>query len=161
MPDFGGNQLRLNYISAETAATFSTLQVNHGRGREVRPPFAFPKFPFNDSRLLFRKRKLTDKSIPPSLLRDPDFVSESRMYQDLLEMERKLDWTMTRKKLEVQDALSRNPSVSHFLSSQFCPLEANAIRRSLLGRPQEHSGCSSATPSLGSRGRQVRAVQKL
>jgi SWI/SNF-related matrix-associated actin-dependent regulator of chromatin subfamily D len=34
------------------------------------------------------------------------------MYQDLLEMERKLDWTMTRKKVEVQDALARIPTVS-------------------------------------------------
>jgi len=33
------------------------------------------------------------------------------MYQSLLEMERKLDWTMTRKKVEVQDALSRTPTV--------------------------------------------------
>ena len=33
------------------------------------------------------------------------------MYQDLLEMERKLDWTMTRKKVEVQDALVKTPTV--------------------------------------------------
>lgn len=33
------------------------------------------------------------------------------MYQSLLDMERKLDWTMTRKKVEVQDALSRVPTV--------------------------------------------------
>lgn len=33
------------------------------------------------------------------------------MYQDLLEMERKLDWTVTRKRVEVQDALSRTPTV--------------------------------------------------
>jgi len=34
------------------------------------------------------------------------------MYQDLLEMERKLDWTMMRKRVEVQDALGRTPTVS-------------------------------------------------
>jgi hypothetical protein len=34
------------------------------------------------------------------------------MYQDLLEMERRLDWTMMRKKVEVQDALTRNPTVA-------------------------------------------------
>ena len=33
------------------------------------------------------------------------------MYQELLETERRLDWTMTRKRIEVQDALSRTPSV--------------------------------------------------
>jgi hypothetical protein len=45
------------------------------------------------------------------------------MYQDLLEMERKLDWTMTRKRVEVQDALGRIPTVSpraeHWSSSMF------------------------------------------
>jgi SWI/SNF-related matrix-associated actin-dependent regulator of chromatin subfamily D len=33
------------------------------------------------------------------------------MYQGLLEMEKKLDWTMNRNKVEVQDALARNPTV--------------------------------------------------
>jgi SWI/SNF-related matrix-associated actin-dependent regulator of chromatin subfamily D len=33
------------------------------------------------------------------------------MYQDLLGMERKLDWTMIRKKAEIQDALVRTPTV--------------------------------------------------
>lgn len=37
------------------------------------------------------------------------------MYQDLLEMERKLDWTMMRKRVEVQDALGRIPSVCFLL----------------------------------------------
>ncbi|KAF8153953.1 SWI/SNF complex protein [Crassisporium funariophilum] len=48
------------------------------------------------------------------------------MYQDLLEMERKLDWTMMRKKVEVQDALARTPTtirtlrifLSHTVSGQ-------------------------------------------
>ena len=39
------------------------------------------------------------------------------MYQDLLEMERKLDWTMTRKRVEVQDALARTPTVIFFSHS--------------------------------------------
>lgn len=59
----------------------------------------------------YRKRKLTDKAIPNVILQDPDFAEDSRMYQDLLETERKLDWTMMRKKVEVQDALARNPTV--------------------------------------------------
>ncbi|KAF8622625.1 hypothetical protein AX15_006878 [Amanita polypyramis BW_CC] len=37
------------------------------------------------------------------------------MYQDLLEMERKLDWNMMRKKVEVQDALSRTPTTTRTL----------------------------------------------
>lgn len=34
------------------------------------------------------------------------------MYQDLLAIERKLDWTMTRKKVEIQESLTRTPTVS-------------------------------------------------
>lgn len=34
------------------------------------------------------------------------------MYQDLQDMEKKLDWTIMRKKAEVQDALGRTASVS-------------------------------------------------
>ena len=58
-----------------------------------------------------RKRKLMDKSVPNAVLKNPDFAADSRMYQDLLEMERKLDWTMMRKKVEIQDTLARNPTV--------------------------------------------------
>ena len=58
-----------------------------------------------------RKRKLTDKAIPNVLLENPAFAEDSKMYQSLLETERKLDWTMTRKKVEIQDALSRTPTV--------------------------------------------------
>jgi hypothetical protein len=39
------------------------------------------------------------------------------MYQDLQEMERRLDWTMTRKKVEVQDALGRSMTVCTVLRS--------------------------------------------
>jgi len=61
---------------------------------------------------LYRKRKLLDKSIPNVILQNPEFEEDAQMYQDLLNMERKLDWTMTRKKMEVQDALARTPMVS-------------------------------------------------
>src|ERR1700733_4860450 len=55
--------------------------------------------------------KLTAKPIPNLILQNPDFAEDSRMYHDLQEMERRLDWTMMRKKVEVQDALTRNPTV--------------------------------------------------
>ncbi|EMD32802.1 hypothetical protein CERSUDRAFT_143379 [Gelatoporia subvermispora B] len=54
-----------------------------------------------------KKRKLTDKNLPNALLQSSEFSADSQMYTDLLQMERKLDWTMTRKRVEVQDALSR------------------------------------------------------
>ncbi|KAJ7355471.1 SWI/SNF complex protein [Mycena albidolilacea] len=37
------------------------------------------------------------------------------MYQDLLGMERKLDWTMMRKKAEIQDALVKSPTTTRIL----------------------------------------------
>ncbi|PCH42853.1 SWI/SNF complex 60 kDa subunit [Wolfiporia cocos MD-104 SS10] len=54
-----------------------------------------------------RKRKVTDKNLPNALLQSPEFAADSQMYRDLLEMERRLDWTMTRKRVEVQDAIQR------------------------------------------------------
>ena len=62
-----------------------------------------------------RKRKITDKNLPNALLQSPEFAQDSAMYRDLLQMERKLDWTMTRKRVEVHDALQRIIPVSrHF-----------------------------------------------
>ncbi|KAK7469181.1 SWI/SNF and RSC complex subunit Ssr3 [Stygiomarasmius scandens] len=62
-----------------------------------------------------KRRKLTDKALPNVILQNPDFAEDSKMYQSLLDMERKLDWTMTRKRVEIQDALSRNPTTTRTL----------------------------------------------
>ncbi|KAJ3507246.1 hypothetical protein NLJ89_g6411 [Agrocybe chaxingu] len=62
-----------------------------------------------------KKRKLLDKSIPNVILQNPEFAQDSKMYQDLLEMERKLDWTVMRKRAEVQDALGRTPTTTRTL----------------------------------------------
>jgi len=62
-----------------------------------------------------KKRKLTEKGIPNVILQNPNFAQDSQMYQDLLDMERKLDWNMMRKRVEVQDALSRTPTTSRTL----------------------------------------------
>lgn len=69
-----------------------------------------------------RKRKITDKTLPASL--GPEF-EESALYQQLLDMERKLDWTMTRKLAEISDALGRTPTVCtmcQYLQSRACEL---------------------------------------
>lgn len=60
-----------------------------------------------------RKRKITDRNLPNALLQSPEFAEDSAMYRDLLQMERKLDWTMTRKRVEVHDALQRIIPVSN------------------------------------------------
>jgi len=54
-----------------------------------------------------KKRKLVDKSLPSTILSSPTYSVDSQMYQDLLTMERRLDWTMMRKKAEIQDAMGR------------------------------------------------------
>lgn len=73
------------------------------------------------------------------------------MYQDLLEMERKLDWTMMRKKVEIQDALARNPTVRRHLELQ-CLTRLEVIATSCC-RQAEPCEYSSATLFLGSYGR--------
>ncbi|KAH9953605.1 SWI/SNF complex subunit [Russula dissimulans] len=62
-----------------------------------------------------KKRKLNDRTLPASILSDPQLSVDSQMYQDLLEMEKKLDWTIMRKKAEVQDALGRTASTTRTL----------------------------------------------
>ena len=52
-----------------------------------------------------------DRSVPGTVLSDPAFGVDSKMYTDLQEMERKLDWNMMRKKAEIQDAMGRVASV--------------------------------------------------
>ncbi|VDN49797.1 unnamed protein product, partial [Gongylonema pulchrum] len=51
-----------------------------------------------------RKRRLADKVIP---LQVRELVPESQAYMDLLAFEQKLDATVTRKKLDIQEALKR------------------------------------------------------
>lgn len=58
-----------------------------------------------------RKRKFTDKSLPSSVLHSAEFT-DSKFYQQLLETERKLDWTISRKRAEIQDALGKPSQVS-------------------------------------------------
>ncbi|PAV15930.1 SWI SNF complex 60 kDa subunit [Pyrrhoderma noxium] len=53
-----------------------------------------------------KRRKFTDKSLPSSVLHSAEFT-DSKFYQQLLDMERKLDWTMSRKRTEIQDALGK------------------------------------------------------
>lgn len=87
--------------------------------------FGFVIQEFTDRR---RRRKLTDKNLPNAFLQIPEFAADSQMYRDLLEMERRLDWTMTRKRVEVQDALQRIIPVSIVHAGGVAP-EADAAAR--------------------------------
>ncbi|KAF9078290.1 hypothetical protein BDP27DRAFT_1378792 [Rhodocollybia butyracea] len=54
-----------------------------------------------------KRRKLTDKSLTNVILQNPDFAEDSQI--------EKLDWTITRKRMEIQDTLSRNPTTTRTL----------------------------------------------
>lgn len=56
------------------------------------------------------ERKFRPPMPPPHLL--ASLVPESKMFKDLIDMEQKLDWTMLRKRAEVNDALGRVVKVS-------------------------------------------------
>ncbi|EJT97036.1 SWI/SNF complex protein [Dacryopinax primogenitus] len=64
-----------------------------------------------------KRRKLGDRNLPAGV--DGE---EAALYQDLLEMERKLDWVIARKKLDLSDALNKPGKTSRtlriFLSTQ-------------------------------------------
>lgn len=76
------------------------------------------------------------------------------MYKDLQEMEKKLDWTIMRKKAEVQDALGRTASVSINLMSSLAMTEgylAQTTRtlRLFLSHTSSGQAWQSEIPSSG------------
>ncbi|CAK8683494.1 unnamed protein product [Clavelina lepadiformis] len=74
-----------------------------------------------------KKKKLSDKILPQSVR---DLVPESQAYMDLLSFERKLDSTIMRKRLDIQEALKRPVKVKRklrvFISNQYCPAKSDA-----------------------------------
>ncbi|XP_053374685.1 SWI/SNF-related matrix-associated actin-dependent regulator of chromatin subfamily D member 1-like isoform X3 [Mercenaria mercenaria] len=69
-----------------------------------------------------KKKKMADKILPQ---RVRDLVPESQAYMDLLAFERKLDATITRKRLDIQEALKRpmkqKRKLRIFISNTFYP----------------------------------------
>ncbi|WFD43527.1 non-specific serine/threonine protein kinase [Malassezia psittaci] len=53
-----------------------------------------------------------DRSLPPSLKRQ---VKESAVYTDLQRMERKMDWTLARKRAELMESMGKPPKVKRTL----------------------------------------------
>merc|ERR550517_1063727 len=75
-----------------------------------------------------KKKKLADKILPQKVR---DLVPESQAYMDLLAFERKLDATIMRKRLDIQEALKRPMKLKRklriFISNTFYPArEADA-----------------------------------
>lgn len=69
-----------------------------------------------------KKKKLADKILPQKVR---DLVPESQAYMDLLAFERKLDFTIMRKRLDIQEALKRpmkqKRKLRIFISNTFYP----------------------------------------
>ena len=80
------------------------------------------------------ERKFRPPMPPPHLL--ASLVPESKMFKDLIETEQKLDWTMLRKRAEVNDALGRVVKVSLRALSNFAKQERLMLVRSC--RSSEH-----------------------
>lgn len=74
-----------------------------------------------------RKRRLADKILPQKVR---DLVPESQAYMDLLAFERKLDATIMRKRLDIQEALKRpmkqKRKLRIFISNTFYPGECSS-----------------------------------
>lgn len=84
-----------------------------------------------------KKKKVADKILPQ---RVRDLVPESQAYMDLLAFERKLDATITRKRLDIQEALKRpmkqKRKLRIFISNTFYP-----------GKPAEGDETDDIVPS--------------
>ncbi|CAH1396583.1 unnamed protein product [Nezara viridula] len=96
------------------------------RPSDVRPPQQQPKgeFPHTSAGGSSgkKKKKLADKILPQKVR---DLVPESQAYMDLLAFERKLDSTIMRKRLDIQEALKRpmkqKRKLRIFISNTFYP----------------------------------------
>lgn len=84
-----------------------------------------------------KKKKLAEKILPQKVR---DLVPESQAYMDLLAFERKLDYTIMRKRLDIQEALKRpmkqKRKLRIFISNTFYP-----------GKPEGESGEEPTVPS--------------
>lgn len=76
-----------------------------------------------------RKKRLADKILPQKVR---DLVPESQAYMDLLAFERKLDATILRKRLDIQEALKRpmkqKRKLRIFISNTFYPGACGSVR---------------------------------
>lgn len=96
-------------------------RYGHGRAKisEVTTRYSTHLYIFPDG-LSFRRNKVMDKSLPPSLSNQ---YEDYKLYEELSNAERKLDWTVSRKRAELQDALSRSHTVGGNMHSK-----ANSLR---------------------------------
>lgn len=85
---------------------------------------------------VMKKRRLADKVLHQSVR---ELVPESQAYMDLLSFERKLDSTISRKRLDIQEALKRPIKVKRklrvFISNHFFPAKPEGDKSTDAGKP--------------------------
>uniref|UniRef100_A0A7M4E6I9 SWI/SNF related BAF chromatin remodeling complex subunit D1 n=1 Tax=Crocodylus porosus TaxID=8502 RepID=A0A7M4E6I9_CROPO len=116
------------------AAWLLPASASKGRGPAVsgrglggtspaRPSSAWPETPARSG----AKKKMADKILPQRIR---ELVPESQAYMDLLAFERKLDQTIMRKRLDIQEALKRpikqKRKLRIFISNTFNPAKSDA-----------------------------------
>lgn len=93
-----------------------------GGGKRPLPPDGRPPMNPGQGKSAKKKKKLADKILPQKVR---DLVPESQAYMDLLTFERKLDATIMRKRLDIQEALKRpmkqKRKLRIFISNTFYP----------------------------------------
>ncbi|XP_009333175.1 PREDICTED: SWI/SNF-related matrix-associated actin-dependent regulator of chromatin subfamily D member 2, partial [Pygoscelis adeliae] len=89
-------------------------------GKRRLPPQAQP--PLATQRRGVKRRKMADKVLPQRIR---ELVPESQAYMDLLAFERKLDQTIARKRMEIQEAikkpLTQKRKLRIYISNTFTP----------------------------------------
>lgn len=104
----------------------SPMQGNQPRGlsgipghHPGLPPHMNSNYGFSSNK---KKKKLADKILPQKVR---DLVPESQAYMDLLSFEKKLDFTITRKKLDISESLKKpmkqKRKLRIFISNTFFP----------------------------------------
>ncbi|XP_022123137.1 brahma-associated protein of 60 kDa [Pieris rapae] len=135
----GGGNVRVAYAGAGAAAAPPPAPYGGAPPRPAappaptkRPPDARPPLPPQQRPQHYagegygaggkRKKRLADKILPQKVR---DLVPESQAYMDLLTFERKLDATIMRKRLDIQEALKRpmkqKRKLRIFISNTFYP----------------------------------------
>ncbi len=97
---------------------------------------------------------MTDRTLPSSILKSGEFT-DSKFYEQLSEMEKKLDWTMLRKKVEIQDSMGK-PAQVRLRRTSFSEL----IRTYNVYRQLGHYVSSSVIPCRTKHGKQTVALQE-
>lgn len=146
---FGSQQMR----PANPAMNIQNMGANKRPG-DNRMPGQQGKIEYT-STVPRKKKKLADKILPQKVR---DLVPESQAYMDLLAFERKLDSTIMRKRLDIQEALKRPMKLKRklriFISNTFYPAREN--------ENDEAGMCNSAVASweLRVEGRLLEDVSK-